>query len=70
LHRENGNIFEHKVAVVTGAGRGIGAAIALALAQRGALVAIADLDLERAQGAARTIRMKGLKAEASGWMSR
>ncbi|HWE63492.1 MAG TPA: SDR family oxidoreductase [Chloroflexota bacterium] len=37
--------FQHKVAIVTGAGRGIGLAIATALAQEGATVVAASLSL-------------------------
>jgi NAD(P)-dependent dehydrogenase (short-subunit alcohol dehydrogenase family) len=36
--------FDGKVAVVTGAASGIGRALALELAQRGAQLAISDLD--------------------------
>lgn len=42
-------LLKEKVAVVTGAARGLGRAIALALAQRGAQVAVVDLDLAGAQ---------------------
>ena len=41
--------FEGKVAAVTGGGSGIGAAICRRLAEEGALVAILDLSLERAE---------------------
>jgi NAD(P)-dependent dehydrogenase (short-subunit alcohol dehydrogenase family) len=44
--------LENKVALITGAGRGIGRAIAHKMAQEGALVAIADIDLESAQSVA------------------
>jgi NAD(P)-dependent dehydrogenase (short-subunit alcohol dehydrogenase family) len=38
--------LDHKVAIVTGAARGLGAATARTLAAQGAVVALADLDLE------------------------
>ncbi len=44
-----------KVVVVTGGGRGIGAAMARALAERGARVAIGDLDIETAEATAREL---------------
>jgi 2-dehydro-3-deoxy-L-rhamnonate dehydrogenase (NAD+) len=44
-----------KVALVTGGGSGIGAACARTLAQRGATVAVADLDLGAAQAVAEEI---------------
>jgi 3-oxoacyl-[acyl-carrier protein] reductase len=44
-----------KVAVVTGAAQGIGRAIAEILAQRGAHVVVADLQVEKAEAAAREI---------------
>ena len=44
-----------KVAVVTGAAQGIGRAIAETLAQRGADVVVADLDVEKAEAAAKEI---------------
>jgi len=46
-------------AVVTGAGRGIGAAIAVELADRGALVAVTDVDLEAARGTLGRIEERG-----------
>jgi short-subunit dehydrogenase len=45
--------FEGKVAVITGAGSGIGRALALNLAQKGAKLAISDVDVD---GLAETVR--------------
>ncbi|RKE34286.1 NAD(P)-dependent dehydrogenase (short-subunit alcohol dehydrogenase family) [Paraburkholderia sp. BL23I1N1] len=45
-----------KVALITGAGRGIGAAIAFAFAREGAVVVLAELDIEMAERTAREIR--------------
>ena len=45
--------FEGKVAVITGAGSGIGRALALNLAQKGAKLALSDID---AEGLAETVR--------------
>lgn len=47
--------FEEKVAVVTGGGRGFGNAFGHALAERGARVALLDLDQAAASAAAREI---------------
>jgi NAD(P)-dependent dehydrogenase (short-subunit alcohol dehydrogenase family) len=47
--------FERSVAVVTGGASGIGRSLALMLAQRGARVAVADLDLKQAEAVAETI---------------
>ena len=50
--------------IVTGGGRGIGAGIAADLAAKGARVAVADLDLESAEGVASQIRRAGGAARA------
>ena len=47
-----------KVAIVTGAGRGIGRGIAVKLAQRGADVAVVDINEESARSAADDIALK------------
>ena len=53
-----------KVALVTGGAGGLGAAIAVGLAERGAQIAIADLDLEGAQQIALSIERRGGSASA------
>lgn len=53
-----------KVAVITGGGRGIGRGIGVALARAGADVAIADYFRDRAEDAAREIRLLGRRAAA------
>ncbi len=56
--------LQHKVAIVTGAGRGTGAAIAQALAEAGACVAVNDLNPDRAERIAAAIRQDGGQAIA------
>ncbi|MBI4305196.1 MAG: SDR family oxidoreductase [Chloroflexi bacterium] len=53
-----------KSAFVTGAGRGIGRGIAVVLAERGADVAVCDLDLSSAESVAREVAAKGRKSLA------
>jgi 3-oxoacyl-[acyl-carrier protein] reductase len=53
-----------QVAVVTGAGQGIGRAVAQVLAAEGARVAIADLEVDRAQSTAEELRSAGHQATA------
>jgi 3-oxoacyl-[acyl-carrier protein] reductase len=53
-----------QVAVVTGAGQGIGRAVAQVLAGEGARVAIADVELDRAQATAADLRAAGHEATA------
>jgi 3-hydroxybutyrate dehydrogenase len=54
--------LEGKAAIVTGAASGIGKEIALTYAREGAKVAIADLNLDAANGAAEDIRAAGGQA--------
>jgi NAD(P)-dependent dehydrogenase (short-subunit alcohol dehydrogenase family) len=58
---------EGKVAIVTGSAAGIGAATAGLLAENGARVVVADIDLERAERHAATIRSAGHAAVAIGF---
>jgi NAD(P)-dependent dehydrogenase (short-subunit alcohol dehydrogenase family) len=58
---------EGKVAIVTGGASGIGAATAQLLAEHGARVVVADIDLERAQSHAESIRSAGHEAIAVGF---
>ncbi len=56
--------LQHRVALVTGAGRGIGFGIARLLASRGAAVAVNDYYEERAREAAGQLRAAGGKSMA------
>jgi NAD(P)-dependent dehydrogenase (short-subunit alcohol dehydrogenase family) len=51
-------------AAITGAGSGIGRAFALELAKRGAVIAVADVDLGRADETVRLVRDRGGQARA------
>src|SRR6516162_313816 len=54
--------LQNKVAIVTGAASGIGKQIALTFAREGGLVAIADLNRDAAEAAAREIDPTGKRA--------
>jgi NAD(P)-dependent dehydrogenase (short-subunit alcohol dehydrogenase family) len=56
---------KEKIAIVTGAASGIGAACAARLAQEGALLVVADLNLEGAQEQVRRIKEAGGQAVAA-----
>ena len=55
---------EGKIAIVTGGASGIGAATAQLLAEHGASVVVADVDAERAEQHAASIRASGHDAAA------
>ena len=56
--------LEGKVAVVTGGGSGIGSGICRALAGAGARVVVADVDMNKADGVAASLRETGARARA------
>jgi Dehydrogenases with different specificities (related to short-chain alcohol dehydrogenases) len=56
--------LDGKLAVITGAGRGIGLAIADALGEAGARLAITDINGERAENAAVSMRQKGYQVDS------
>ena len=55
-------MLEHKVIVVTGAGRGMGRGIAEACAEAGAAVVVGDVNFEAVQETARVLSQKGQRA--------
>ena len=59
------NLFQNKVAVVTGGASGIGQALCEELARRGAAVVVADIDSKRAQQVASAIAAQGGRAESA-----
>jgi NAD(P)-dependent dehydrogenase (short-subunit alcohol dehydrogenase family) len=59
------NLFQNKVAVITGGASGIGQALCEDLARRGAAVVVADIDSQRAQNVASAITAQGGRAESA-----
>jgi NAD(P)-dependent dehydrogenase (short-subunit alcohol dehydrogenase family) len=57
--------FEGKTAIITGGGSGIGRALGEEMAAHGALVTLADVDVERAEQAATAINDRGGRATAA-----
>lgn len=57
--------LDGRTALVTGAGRSVGAGIAGTLAARGAAVAVNDVDADRAEDVARSLRESGAEARAA-----
>ncbi|MDP1799058.1 MAG: SDR family oxidoreductase [Planctomycetaceae bacterium] len=57
-------IYRNSVAIVTGGASGIGRALGIELAKRGAIVVLADLQVELAEEAAAAIRAEGGQAES------
>jgi len=61
MNREN---LQNRTAIVTGAGQGMGRCVAEALAERGARVVVNDIQQERAEVAAASLREMGAEAIA------
>lgn len=57
--------FEQRVAAITGAAGGIGRALALQLADRGARLAISDIDADRLEETARRVRERGAEVDCA-----
>jgi NAD(P)-dependent dehydrogenase (short-subunit alcohol dehydrogenase family) len=57
-------VLEGKVALVTGAGTGLGRGIAQALAEAGADVAVAEINGESGEVAAKELAETGVRAKA------
>ena len=53
------NVFDNKVAWITGSGRGIGRTIAEEMGQRGARLVVHDIDRESAEQTAQSLKEKG-----------
>lgn len=64
MHMDSMFRLTNKTALVTGAGQGIGAAFAQGLAAAGANVAVADINLARAEETAAALEKSGVKALA------
>ncbi len=58
----NATDLDGAVTLITGSGRGIGQGIAEVMSERGALIALSDLDADTAMIAAKTITQNGGKA--------
>jgi NAD(P)-dependent dehydrogenase (short-subunit alcohol dehydrogenase family) len=56
--------FDGKVILITGAGGGLGSAMARVMSARGGSIAVADIDLSRAEQTAQAVREAGGKAVA------